>query len=710
MGKEATSNGKATKGAQPKASRPGAFPQSNSSSDDNRSMAASIAEKVEKEKGTQAPVRSATQLGRKLVQERAEEKAGKKQSGSVTEPRKEIVQEEVQDTNGDKPLRSATLLGRKLVEQRARARAAQSLETEQITPASPHAKELTRAEKEQMKLDAAKQHKLPGTTESQQAPKAAPQLSRAEKEQMKLDAAKRNKQPDTVGAQSASPKAAPQLSRVEKEQMKLDAAKQNKQSGTTGVLQASPVAVPKLSRVEKEQMKLDAAKHNKQSSTTGVQPMGASSPSVSGAVAGLPTDDAIAQTEQTERDAVVSSLATTVEPTHANAARVQLGENAGTLALEHAAYMEAAMARKNESFAGSARQTASFVAKQSIESEKRRISCVEEESNVTAPRLVNVCQTSTPGAVMVPGINDVPVDDSDDDTDFDIEALGLQDTEEVPGFPDIESGVDTDQGEAGAFQDFTEHGKEKDKMYDNEGEMHLVEAELVEPEEKPEIFDAEEVTMEKPPKASFRKFYWAGACLALALAVILILQFTVLGNDDSPVVENSPTSAPTYPPGSSWMKIAADIYGENVRDASGTSIELSNNGKVAAIGAPGNHGENGVYSGHVRVFGWTGTAWGQLGQDLDGYEEGAQSAGPGGVALSGDGKTVAFSSYKFNDEVGKTMIYHWSGELRQWVKHGSDIDGLNPDDEDGIAIALSDDGLVLAISARDKSQTESVGR
>ena len=40
-------------------------------------------------------------------------------------------------------------------------------------------------------------------------------------------------------------------------------------------------------------------------------------------------------------------------------------------------------------------------------------------------------------------------------------------------------------------------------------------------------------------------------------------------------------------------------------------------GNRLAIGAPNNDG-NGYRSGHVRVYAWSGSAWLQLGEDIDG--------------------------------------------------------------------------------------------
>ena len=51
----------------------------------------------------------------------------------------------------------------------------------------------------------------------------------------------------------------------------------------------------------------------------------------------------------------------------------------------------------------------------------------------------------------------------------------------------------------------------------------------------------------------------------------------------------------------SWNQKGGDINGEAATDHSGSSVSLSSNGNIVAIGAPLNDG-NGTDSGHVRVF------------------------------------------------------------------------------------------------------------
>jgi LPXTG-motif cell wall-anchored protein len=65
---------------------------------------------------------------------------------------------------------------------------------------------------------------------------------------------------------------------------------------------------------------------------------------------------------------------------------------------------------------------------------------------------------------------------------------------------------------------------------------------------------------------------------------------------------------------------------------------MSADGNQLAIGAPFNDG-NGDLAGHVRMYSWSGTAWTQIGADIDGEATGDWSGYS--VAMSADGHRFA---------------------------------------------------------------------
>jgi len=147
----------------------------------------------------------------------------------------------------------------------------------------------------------------------------------------------------------------------------------------------------------------------------------------------------------------------------------------------------------------------------------------------------------------------------------------------------------------------------------------------------------------------------------------------------------------------SWVQRGGDINGEASDDKSGISVDLSSDGSIVAIGAYKND-ENGSDSGHVRVFQYSSSTWSQIGNDING-ENSSDESGVS-VSLSADGLTVAIGASQ-NDgngsESGHVRVYRYNGS--SWNLLGTDIDGKASDDRFGISVSLSDDGTTVAIGA-----------
>ena len=143
---------------------------------------------------------------------------------------------------------------------------------------------------------------------------------------------------------------------------------------------------------------------------------------------------------------------------------------------------------------------------------------------------------------------------------------------------------------------------------------------------------------------------------------------------------------------SSWVQVGQDIDGEYSNDRSGTSISLSKDGNILAIGARAND-DNGVDAGHVRVYQWNGSIWDQLGEDIDGFSEDASGTS---ISLSEDGMTIAVGSptgFGWGMDTGLIRVYQWNG--LSWVQMGNYISGNGV--YFGNKVSLSSDGLVLAV-------------
>ncbi|MBI1312449.1 hypothetical protein GC176_14250 [bacterium] len=89
--------------------------------------------------------------------------------------------------------------------------------------------------------------------------------------------------------------------------------------------------------------------------------------------------------------------------------------------------------------------------------------------------------------------------------------------------------------------------------------------------------------------------------------------------------------------GSNWVQIGSTINGDNAFDWSGASVALSDDGRTVVIGSPSILSP--AVEGQVRVFHYDGTDWLRLGLDID--PEGKERGVGTSVSISGDGSLIA---------------------------------------------------------------------
>lgn len=140
-------------------------------------------------------------------------------------------------------------------------------------------------------------------------------------------------------------------------------------------------------------------------------------------------------------------------------------------------------------------------------------------------------------------------------------------------------------------------------------------------------------------------------------------------------------------------QIGVDINGEAASNLSGTSVALSGNGNVLAVGAPANSA-NGTSSGHVRVYQNVSNTWTQIGADIDGREANVRSGWS--VSLSNDGSKLAIGSVFIG---GQGFVRVYQRIANTWTQLGVDIIGASNFDYAGCSVSLSSDGNIVAIGA-----------
>ncbi len=146
-----------------------------------------------------------------------------------------------------------------------------------------------------------------------------------------------------------------------------------------------------------------------------------------------------------------------------------------------------------------------------------------------------------------------------------------------------------------------------------------------------------------------------------------------------------------------WIQIGDDINGDAAGDRFGSSLSLSSDGSIIAVGAFLNDG-NGEDSGHVRVYRNISGVWTQIGNDINGEAAGDYLGRS--ISLSSDGTIVAIGASKNDgngEDSGHVRIYRNISDV--WIQIGDDIDGEAGGDFSGISVSLSTDGSILAIGA-----------
>jgi hypothetical protein len=164
-----------------------------------------------------------------------------------------------------------------------------------------------------------------------------------------------------------------------------------------------------------------------------------------------------------------------------------------------------------------------------------------------------------------------------------------------------------------------------------------------------------------------------------------------------------------------WQQVGQVINGEARGDKSGISVAMSADGTRVAIGSTGNDdngvssGHVRIYDlERSDISGKFSLSWTQVGEDIDGEARGDKSGTS--VAMSADGSIVAIGAPGYDDlldtkkqsifigNTGHVRIYNLSIEgIPSWEQVGQDIVGEKRRDYSGLSVAMSAAGTRVAI-------------
>ena len=159
-----------------------------------------------------------------------------------------------------------------------------------------------------------------------------------------------------------------------------------------------------------------------------------------------------------------------------------------------------------------------------------------------------------------------------------------------------------------------------------------------------------------------------------------------------------------------WVQLGGTFYGTISLEGLGTSIDLSSDGSVLAIGATG--GEGGGLSpnpGYVKIYNLQGNEWELTGTliglySTDGFGRGSYFGSS--VSLSEDGYIVAVGSsqYRNSSNVYTGNVRVFKNVDGDWEQVGDTLEGAKSTNENTKhMVALSGDGNVLAFGTAGSS-------
>jgi gliding motility-associated-like protein len=152
--------------------------------------------------------------------------------------------------------------------------------------------------------------------------------------------------------------------------------------------------------------------------------------------------------------------------------------------------------------------------------------------------------------------------------------------------------------------------------------------------------------------------------------------------------------------------IGSEIDGKSAGDNFGRSIALSEDGTIMAVGSPYNDG-NGEKAGLVRVYKYNGTSWAQLGIDTQLQGAAAGDYFGSSVSLSGDGTIIAVGlPYHTGESSNSGEVKIFKFESDSWSQLGATVippytpsgSSKAVSEQFGNDVRLSSDGKTLAVS------------
>lgn len=153
---------------------------------------------------------------------------------------------------------------------------------------------------------------------------------------------------------------------------------------------------------------------------------------------------------------------------------------------------------------------------------------------------------------------------------------------------------------------------------------------------------------------------------------------------------------------STWTQVGQGLMGEGSYELHGWSVAISSNASLLAVGSPGS-GIVGDFTGAVQVFRMNDIGWTQLGRTIRG--DSIQDKFGHCVSFSDDGTVLAVGGWEKPDVTtgaiyaGHVRVYKYDEDLNDWDQIGNDLVGTDSYDNFGYSVALSSNGMKVAVGS-----------
>lgn len=142
-----------------------------------------------------------------------------------------------------------------------------------------------------------------------------------------------------------------------------------------------------------------------------------------------------------------------------------------------------------------------------------------------------------------------------------------------------------------------------------------------------------------------------------------------------------------------WVQMGNDLKGDSAKDNFGSSVSLSSDGSVIAIGAPQTNSNDGT--GYAKIYKFSDGSWSQVGSTLNG--EAALDWYGYSLSLNSNGNMVSIGApMKDGDEQDAGSVTTYLLFENEWSQLYDPIIGENYSSNAGYSVSLSRDSLIVA--------------